>query len=166
MSLEPGQLAEHSITDYEVGQDNMQRFGLDIHNPVFPISAGVIIAFVTFTLLFPTMADGFFGWLRPAITNTFDWLFIVAGDIFVLFCLFLVVSPYGKVRLGGKDARPDYGYFGWFAMLFAAGMGIGLMFYGVSEPITHFTSAMEGGSAAPLGGAPGDIEAARRLGMA
>jgi len=166
MSLEPGQLAEHSITDYEVGQDNMQRFGLDIHNPVFPISAGVIIAFVTFTLLFPTMADGFFGWLRPAITNTFDWLFIIAGDIFVLFCLFLIVSPYGKIRLGGKDARPDYGYFGWFAMLFAAGMGIGLMFYGVSEPITHFTSAMEGGSAAPLGGAPGDIEAARRLGMA
>ena len=166
MSLEPGQLAEHSITDYEVGQDNMQRFGLDIHNPVFPISAGVIIAFVTFTLLFPTMADGFFGWLRPAITNTFDWLFIIAGDIFVLFCLFLIVSPYGKIRLGGKDARPDYGYFGWFAMLFAAGMGIGLMFYGVSEPITHFTAAMEGGSAAPLGGAPGDIEAARRLGMA
>ena len=166
MSLEPGQLAEHSITDYEVGQDNMQRFGLDIHNPVFPISAGVIIAFVTFTLLFPTLADGFFGWLRPAITNTFDWVFILAGNIFVLFCLFLVVSPYGKIRLGGKDARPDYGYFGWFAMLFAAGMGIGLMFYGVSEPITHFTSAMEGGSAAPLGGAPGDIEAARRLGMA
>ncbi|MEF2551409.1 BCCT family transporter [Aurantimonas sp. A2-1-M11] len=166
MSLEPGQLAEHSVTDYEVGQDNLQRFGLDIHNPVFPISAGVIIAFVTFTLLFPTLADGFFGWLRPAITSTFDWLFILAGDIFVLFCLFLVVSPYGKIRLGGKDARPDYGYFGWFAMLFAAGMGIGLMFYGVSEPITHFTAAMEGGSAAPLGGAPGDIEAARRLGMA
>ena len=52
----------------------------------------------------------------------------------------LVVSPLGKIRLGGNDATPEFGYFGWFAMLFAAGMGIGLMFYGVSEPITHFSS--------------------------
>ncbi|MCB8836865.1 BCCT family transporter [Aurantimonas sp. VKM B-3413] len=166
MSEDTSQLAEYSVTDYEVGQDNLQRFGLDIHNPVFPISASVIIALVAFTLLFPGMADGFFGWLRPAITSTFDWLFLLAGDVFVLFCLVLVASPLGKIRLGGKDAQPEYGYFGWFAMLFAAGMGIGLMFYGVSEPITHFTTSMAGGPDAPLMGAAGDTEAARRLGMA
>ncbi|MCE7028369.1 BCCT family transporter [Jiella avicenniae] len=165
-SQQTTEIPDVSVTDYEVGQDNIQRFGLDIHNPVFPISASVIIAFVAFTLLFPSFADDFFGWLRPAITSTFDWLFIIAGDIFVLFCLFLVVSPLGKIKLGGKDAQPEFGYFGWFAMLFAAGMGIGLMFYGVSEPITHFSASMAGGADAPLMGAAGDTEAARRLGMA
>jgi BCCT family betaine/carnitine transporter len=81
------------------------------------------------------------------------------------------VSPYGKVRLGGKDARPDYSYTSWFAMLFAAGMGIGLMFYGVAEPISHFSSSIaedagKVGSWAPLGGAPGDAVEARHLAMA
>ena len=54
---------------------------------------------------------------------------MTAANIFVLFCLYLIVSPLGKVRLGGVDAKPDYSYPGWFAMLFAAGMGIGLMFF-------------------------------------
>ena len=80
----------------------------------------------------------------------------------------------GKVRLGGKDAKPDFGYPGWFAMLFAAGMGIGLMFFGVSEPLSHFASSMGGTAAeggvrtdwAPLGAAAGDTEAATRLAMA
>ena len=134
MSVQPDEMIpDQSVTDYEVGQDNLQKFGLDIHNPVFPISASVIILFVAFTLIFPGEADSFFGWLRPAITSTFDWVFLIAGNIFVLFCIGLILSPLGSVRLGGKDARPDYGYFGWFAMLFAAGMGIGLVFYGVSE---------------------------------
>ena len=155
-----------SVTDYEVGQDNVQRFGLDIHNPVFPISAGVIIGIVALTLLFPETVNGFFGWLRPAITSTFDWFFILAGDVFVLFCFVLIASPMGRIRLGGNDATPEFGYFGWFAMLFAAGMGIGLMFYGVSEPITHFSSSMQGGPDAPLMGAAGEAFASRRLGMA
>ncbi|MCQ0987316.1 BCCT family transporter [Jiella marina] len=166
MATETTEIPDVSVTNYEVGQDNIQRFGLDIHNPVFPISASIIIVFVGFALLFPGLADSFFGWLRPAITSTFDWLFLMAGNIFVLFCLFLVVSPLGKIRLGGQDAKPEFGYFGWFAMLFAAGMGIGLMFYGVSEPITHFSTSMEGGASAPLMGVAGDEDAARRLGMA
>ena len=86
----------------------------------------------------------------------------------------LLVTPLGKVRLGGADAKPDYSYMGWFAMLFAAGMGIGLMFFGVSEPMSHFASSMGGTAAeggvrtdwAPLGAAAGDVDAARRLGMA
>lgn len=85
-----------------------------------------------------------------------------------------MVSPLGKVRLGGTEARPDYTYVGWFSMLFATGMGIGLMFFGVSEPLTHFGTAfggiqMENGVRtdwAPLGAAAGDAMAATRLGMA
>jgi hypothetical protein len=71
--------------------------------------------------------------LRGWLTSNLDWFFIGSANIFVLFCLLLIVTPMGKVRLGGKDATPDYSYIGWFAMLFAAGMGIGLMFFGVSS---------------------------------
>lgn len=86
----------------------------------------------------------------------------------------MVVSPLGKVRLGGTQAKPDYSYLGWFSMLFAAGMGIGLMFFGVSEPLSHFNSSLGGINIedgvrvdwAPLDGASGDIENAKRLGMA
>ena len=162
-------------TDYTVGQDNIQAqlgpFGLDIHNPVFMISGLCIVAMVFVTLALPGEAAEFFGWLRPALTSTFDSFFLLAGDIFVLVALALVVSPLGKVRIGGRDATPDYSYSGWFAMLFAAGMGIGLMFFGVSEPISHYTSSLAAGAGgpdswAPLAGAAGNELEARRLGMA
>ena len=145
--------------EYEVGQDNVRVLGLDIHNPVFVISAVLIVLFVIFTLAFQEGAKVFFGDLRPWLTSTFDWLFMGAANIFVLFCLFLVVSPLGRIRLGGPDAKPDYSYAGWFAMLFAAGMGIGLMFFGVLEPVYHFRNP-------PLGVSADDIEAARAMGMA
>lgn len=161
-------------SEYEIGQDNIKPFGLDIHNPVFLISSVSIVAFVIITLMFKDGSTEFFGWLRPFLTSNFDWFFLSAANIFVLFCIFLMVSPLGKIRLGGRDATPDYGYLGWFAMLFAAGMGIGLMFFGVSEPMSHYASSMAGTSIedgvrtdwAPLGAAMGDVEAARNLGMA
>ena len=161
-------------TEHEIGDNNITPFGLDIHNPVFAISGLAIIVFVLITLMFQAEATEFFGWLRPFLTSTFDWFFLSAANIFVLFCLLLMVTPLGSIRLGGKDATPDYGYLGWFAMLFAAGMGIGLMFFGVSEPMSHFNSSL-GGTAleegartdwAPLGAAAGDAIAARDLGMA
>jgi BCCT family betaine/carnitine transporter len=128
-------------TDYTIGQDNVEGrvgpFGFDIHNPVFLISGLSIVAFVFYALALPDQASAFFGWLRPALTSNFDWFFLISANIFVIFCLFLIVSPWGAVRIGGKDATPDYGYAGWFAMLFAAGMGIGLMFFGVLEPVYH-----------------------------
>ncbi|WP_281859535.1 BCCT family transporter [Litoreibacter halocynthiae] len=165
-------------TDYEIGQDNVEGnvgpFGFDIHNPVFGISGVAIVAFVFYTLALPEQSGALFSWLFGAVTKGFDWFFIGAANIFVLFCFMLIVLPMGKVRLGGKDAVPDYSYVGWFAMLFAAGMGIGLMFYGVSEPMSHFSSSFggvvsEGGARtdwAPLGGAGGDQDEAIRLGMA
>lgn len=176
--ISPDGATELIETDYEIGQDNIKTkvgpLKLDIHNPVFMISGLTIVAFVFLTLAFQSSVGPMFADLRGWLTSTFDWFFLLAGNIFVLLCLFLVISPYGKVRLGGADARPDYSYAGWFAMLFAAGMGIGLMFFGVSEPISHFSSAM-GGTAmeagartdwAPLGAAAGDAGAASSLGMA
>ncbi|WP_306257799.1 BCCT family transporter [Pararhizobium sp. IMCC21322] len=174
-TVKQDEVAPHPVeTDFELGQHNISPFGLDIHNPVFLISGLSIVVFVLVTLMFQDGATEFFGWLRPFLTSTFDWFFLSAANIFVLLCVYLLISPLGSIRLGGDDAKPDYGYVGWFAMLFAAGMGIGLMFFGVSEPMSHFASSMGGvaGEAgartdwAPLGAAAGDVEAARNLGMA
>jgi len=173
--MQPDGAANPIDTEYTIGQDNIQPrvgpFGLDIHNPVFLISGLSIIAFVVLALALPEQAEAFFGWLRPAVTSTFDVLFLIAGDIFVILALVLIFTPLGKVRIGGMDATPDYSYSGWFAMLFAAGMGIGLMFFGVSEPISHYTSSLAEGAGAPdswapLAGAAGNEEEALRLGMA
>ncbi len=165
-------------TEYEIGQDNIQPklgpFGLDIHNPVFVISGLTIVAFVILTLAFQNDVEPLFEDLRGWLTSNLAWFFLSAGNIFVIMCLVLIVTPLGSVRIGGKDATPDYGYLGWFAMLFAAGMGIGLMFFGVSEPISHYNSALAGTTVengvrtdwAPLGAAAGDSAEAQRLGMA
>jgi betaine/carnitine transporter, BCCT family len=170
-----GETPVDPTVDHEIGQDNIEsRLGpipFDIHNPVFVVSGLGIILFVAGTLLFPDAAGGFFVGMRDWLTANFDWFFLLAGNVFVLFGILLIVTPLGSVRLGGRDARPDYSYAGWFAMLFAAGMGIGLMFFGVAEPVDHYlTSVAEDagapGSWAPLAGAPGDPEAARRLGLA
>ncbi|MGR3804835.1 BCCT family transporter [Marinibacterium profundimaris] len=166
-------------TEYEIGQDNIETqigpFGLDIHNPVFLISGLSIVIFVFYALALPEQAGNVFSWLFSTVTKSFDWFFLSAANFFVIFCLLLVVLPVGSVRLGGTDATPDYSYVGWFAMLFAAGMGIGLMFYGVSEPMSHFASSI-GGTAvgedgirtdwAPLGAAGGNEQEAVRLAFA
>ncbi len=171
---EPSTILGAPTTDYEVGQDNVQVLGLDVHNPVFFVSAVVIVGFVILTLIFKEQAEAFFTWLRPALTEMFDWTLLSIGNIFVLFAIFLVLSPLGGVRLGGVDATPDYSYMGWFAMLFAAGMGIGLMYFGVSEPLSHYASSVGGVVVgedglrtdwAPLAGAAGNPEGARELAM-
>jgi len=127
-------------TDYQTGQDNVERFGMDIHHPVFAIASTLILAFVIGTLIFPDSAkvafDGSKGW---SIEN-FDWLFMLGGNIFVIFVLALIVLPVGKIRLGGPDARPEHSTIAWFGMLFAAGMGIGLMFWSVAEPTAYYTA--------------------------
>ncbi len=165
-------------TDYKIGQDNILvnvgPFGLDIHNRVFAISAIAVIAFVALTLMFQTQVEPMFSSMRGWLTSNLDWFFISVGNIFVVVCIGLAISPLGKVRLGGTEAKPDYTYTGWFSMLFAAGMGIGLMFFGVSEPLSHFSSSfggtvMENGVRtdwAPLGAAAGDAAGASRLAMA
>ncbi|MDV5047344.1 BCCT family transporter [Vibrio diabolicus] len=145
-------------TDYTVGQDNVQKWGFDVHNPVFGISASLIALFLVAALVLDahtakTALDG----LKWKIIGSFDWLFIIAGNIFVIFCLALIVSPMGKIRLGGKDAVADYSFMSWLAMLFAAGMGIGLMFWSVAEPVAYFTGWYE----TPLGVEANTPEAAR-----
>jgi len=165
-------------TDYQVGQDNIVvnvgPFGLDVHNRVFAISGLLVVAFVFLTLAFQNQVAQLFGDLRVWLTSHLDWFFISAGNVFVVICLGLIFTPLGKVRIGGTEATPDYSYLGWFSMLFAAGMGIGLMFYGVAEPLSHYGSSFGGISVengvrtdwAPLGGAAGNPAEAKSLAMA
>jgi len=126
-------------TKYKLGQDNVQKFGLDIHNPVFIISAILILVFVIGTILSPKEAKEVLDGAKWWSINNFDWLFMLAGNIFVLFSLFLIISPLGKIKLGGKDAKTDFSTLSWFSMLFSAGMGIGLMYWSVTEPVAYYT---------------------------
>jgi BCCT family betaine/carnitine transporter len=149
---------KHSNIHHKIGDHNIQVMGLDIHNPVFAISAILVITFVAATLLFNEQAAVVFGDMRTWITSTFDWFFLVTANILVVFCLFVAFSKVGRVRLGGNDAKPEYSYPAWLSMLFAAGVGIGLMFFGVLEPVTHTLNP-------PLGIDPSDVATARAAGM-
>nr|WP_254628657.1 BCCT family transporter [Halomonas taeanensis] len=165
-------------TDYVIGQDNVttRRFGLDVdlHGKVFTISSLLILFFVFLTLALQDQVEPIFNAIFAFLTGNMSWFFLLAANIFVLLAVVLIFTPMGKIRIGGAHATPDFSYLGWFAMLFAAGMGIGLMFYGVSEPLTHFGTAIGGTSMedgvrtdwAPLGAAAGDQDGAMSLAMA
>lgn len=95
-------------SDYSIGQDNIEGkfgpIGFDIHNPVFAVSALTVVAFVAYTLIMPEQANSVFSLLFSKVTKGFDWFFISAADIFVILCFVIVISPYGKIRLGdGKQ---------------------------------------------------------------
>lgn len=126
-------------TDYKVGQDNIKKWGMEMHNPVFFISAALVILFIIFTLLNPADAKKLFDSSKSWTIENFDWFFMISGNIFVLYCLAMIVLPVGKIRLGGENAKPEFTRMSWFSMLFAAGMGIGLMFWSVAEPVAYYT---------------------------
>jgi BCCT family betaine/carnitine transporter len=134
-----------------------------------------VLAFVFLSLALPEQSTTIFEASKNWINTHMTWFFLLSANIFVVLCLGLIISPLGRIRIGGVEAKPDFSRLSWFSMLFAAGMGIGLVFYGVSEPLSHYNSAFGGTSVgtdglrtdwAPLGGAAGDPEAARKLGMA
>ncbi|MEH6592274.1 MAG: BCCT family transporter [Halioglobus sp.] len=149
-------MANKYRSDHTIGEDNIQAWGMDIHNPVFFVSASLIILFVLITIQFPVQANEVLGATRAWCLETFASFMMIAVNGILLFCLALIVLPVSKVRLGGVDARPEFSRLSWFSMLFAAGMGIGLMFWGVAEPMTYFGGA--GGT--PLGVTPETAEAA------
>ncbi len=124
-----------------------------INPPVFYGSAVLIAALVLFASIFPDTAQSFFGQLQDWILENVSWFYILAVAIILISTIFLAVSRYGDIKLGPDHSEPDYNNITWFAMLFSAGMGIGLMFFGVAEPVMHFI--------APPVGDPNTVEAAR-----
>ena len=108
--------------------------------PVFLISAAVILAFVTWGVLAPSQLGSIAGVVNSWITQKLGWWYMLSATLFLVFVIVLLCSRWGHIRLGPDDSRPEWSTMSWFAMLFTAGMGIGLVFYGVAEPIFHFNS--------------------------
>lgn len=107
-------------------------------NRVFYISASVIALLVLFGAVRPTLFAEIAGNIFSFTTQSFGWFYLMAVFFFVLFLVFLAFSKYGKIRLGADSDRPQYPFFTWIGMLFSAGFGVGLVFWGVAEPMSHF----------------------------
>ncbi len=138
------------------GDRNLVKMGFDIHPEVFFTSGALILLFIGITLLFQEQTSTALTNLQAFISNSMGWFLILAVNIYLGTMIFLAFSKFGSIRLGGQYARPDFPLFAWLAMLFSAGMGIGLMFWSVGEPVFHFL-------APPLDGvAPETAEAAQQ----
>ena len=122
------------------GESNWKGFGFDLHPQVSFVAAGLVLLFITLTLTFGADSEAFFQKLLDAIATNFGWLYILAANFFVVVMVLLAASKYGTIRIGGPDALPEFTTLSWFAMLFSAGMGIGLMFWSVAEPVFHYMS--------------------------
>lgn len=118
------------------GQGYFQRH---TNPPVFFTSAFLILAFVLWGVLAPAQLGNVASAVNAWITEFFGWWYILSVTGFLVFVIILLLSPWARIRLGKDDERPEWPTWSWFSMLFTAGMGIGLVFYGVAEPIFHFT---------------------------
>lgn len=131
--------------------------GLDIHPTVFIVSSFIILAFSAVGFFYASESEATFGAVKNWITHYTGWFFIVTVNLVLLFTTALAFSRFGRIRLGGAQAKPDFSRMTWFAMLFSAGMGIGLLFWSVAEPVSHFIYPPDG-----LGvDAAGTVKAAR-----
>ena len=111
---------------------------------VFTVSAVITIVIALWGIISNDSFAGSANNLMQALQNNFSWLYLGVMLFFVLFSLGIAFSKFGNIRLGSDDEKPEYNTISWFAMLFAAGMGIGLVFWGVAEPISHYVSPMRG----------------------
>ena len=127
----------HAETDREPGDTNWQGYGFDVHPQVFFISAFVVLAFIALSLIFQDAAQTLYSDIRTGAGTNFGWLFILAANLFIVFMIYLALSKFGSIKIGGVDAEKEFSDISWVAMLFSAGMGIGLMFFGVGEPVWH-----------------------------
>ncbi len=121
----------------EPGENNWEGFGFDIHPQVTIFSTLFLLIFILGTILFPSQAASLFDNLLVSVSKNAGWFLIVAANIFVIAALYFAFGKFGNLRIGGADAKPEFTKFGWYAMLLSAGMGIGLLFWSVAEPISH-----------------------------
>ncbi|QKJ21307.1 BCCT family transporter [Microbacterium hominis] len=123
--------------------------GVGINRWVFWPAAGVILAFSAFAIITPSAAEAMFRAIQASIVNAFNWYYVLIAAFFVVFALSMGFSRFGDIKLGRDDDKPEFSVGAWFSLLFAAGMGIGLVFYGVSEPLSHFVSPRPGVTGTP-----------------
>ena len=145
-----------SITERK-GRANTQFLGLDINLPVFAISSGLAVIFSILVLINPEKSYEFLTNTRDFVVVWFGTLFTVSMSVITLIIFFLIISPFGKIKLGGKSSVPEFGFLSWVCMLFAAGVGIGMTFYGAAEPLSYYTGVF----GTPLNASPESEEAYR-----
>jgi len=148
----------HPESDREPGDTNWQGYGFDVHPIVFPVALAIIALFIAITVLLGDTASEAYTWLFNTIGSTFGWFYLLAVNVFIVVLLFFALSKYGKIKIGGVEAEKEFSDFSWMAMLFSAGMGIGLMFFSVTEPIFYFNTppsyfGAEAGTGAAAAGA-------------
>ena len=119
-----------------------------INPPVFIVSAALLVSLLSLAVALPETSSQAFSALLSFVSVNFGWFYVVSIAFFLAFAVWVVLSPYGRLRLGRDDERPEFSNLSWFAMLFSAGIGIGLVYYGVAEPMQHFLNPplSEGGS--------------------
>ena len=128
------------VADREPGDTNIERWGFDLHPQVSLATAGFLIVFLLWVFLAPSSSSEVLTGILNWVNNTWGWYFILMGNIFVIACAYFAFSRFGKIRIGGPKALPEFSTPAWYAMLISAGMGIGLMFYSVGEPMYHLNS--------------------------
>jgi choline/glycine/proline betaine transport protein len=116
-------------------------FKLDVHPWVFFTSAGLIVFFVAVTLFFESRVDDLFNQVQGAVSTYAGWFFVGTMNVILVFVVALLLGRFSSIRIGGEGAKPEFSNAAWFSMLFSAGMGIGLLFYGVAEPMFHFVAS-------------------------
>jgi choline/carnitine/betaine transport len=149
----------HPDSDREPGDTNIEAYGFDIHPVVFPVALVVVVSFILLTIFYESIAS-VLGWtmvnsegetvtqtaadaytvIFDAIGQNFGWLYLLAVNVFIVVLLYFALSKYGNIKIGGVEAEKEFSDFAWMAMLFSAGMGIGLMFFSVLEPVFYFQS--------------------------
>ncbi|QIK46520.1 BCCT family transporter [Gordonia hongkongensis] len=131
----------------------------ELHKPVFLTASALIFGLIMFAVIYAGTAADAFENLNKWITDGVGWWYVLIATGFVLFAVYCAISRIGTIKLGEDDEDPEFGVLSWFAMLFAAGMGIGLVFYGVAEPLSHYVNPPE------AGGIPGGTDAAANQAM-
>ena len=128
---------------------NFTKLGMDMNVFVSVVTALLVFAFSLFTILKPNLSAEIFTTANVAINKNFNWLYILTANASIVFLLFVGFSKFGNIRLGGYTVKPEFGDVAWFAMMFSAGVGIGIFFYGVAEPIYHLNipTALQSNSA-------------------
>ncbi|MFZ4841347.1 BCCT family transporter [Mycetocola saprophilus] len=111
---------------------------------VFWPAAIIVIVFVAFAMIAPDVAESTFASIQSTIVKNFNWYYVLIAAFFVAFCLWMGFGKFGDIKLGKDEDEPEFSLGSWFSLLFAAGMGIGLVFYGVSEPLSHFANPRPG----------------------
>jgi choline/carnitine/betaine transport len=149
MSLhEPPQKTESSATDPPLAGARHAEQSQPVDRVIFGVSAALVVAFVVWGVVSTDTLSGVSAAVLSAVITGGGWAFVLVASGFVVFALWLAFSRYGKIPLGADDEGPEFRTVSWIAMMFSAGMGIGLMFYGVAEPLAHFTSPPPGTVAA------------------